>query len=453
MTDAPRFELDPPADPARDTPPGLVTAGLVAAGGFLVGGPFGLAIALLALVVWHRRPDWLGALLVGLLALSAMGTVLGAWPGSDSLRQSFADDRPWAAAAGLGAGVALLVAVARAARADRAPRPDLREAPPAMSIATHLAPWLPVAGVVLAAGTVSVLLGPEAYPAELRAAAGALRAGEGLAGATGSAVSGGQPPVAAVVAAAFPGAGTLLVAVLTASTALVAVLVGTRLSGRRVGLLAGLVAAALPLVWEQRLPGALAGLLVGAALLLAWPDRVTTARAGVAGGLLALASFSRPEAALVLPVLAAWLALWPDPSDRRPRRNGCAALVVVSAAGLVLGAAAMHAETGDWLPGAAAAPLSGGLRGLAHLVDLVALGLALDEARRRSRAGSLSWSRHLPWLAIPALALVVAMLSFGDHGLGFALGPLLAVGAATRLAGPTRASGASTTADRVGAQG
>src|SRR5690606_10808125 len=138
-----------------------------------------------------------------------------------------------------------------------------------------------------------------------------------------------------------------------------------------------------PLVWDQRLPGALAGLLVGAALLLAWPDRATTARAGVAGGLLALASFSRPEAALVLPVLAVWLAVWPDPSDRRPRRNACAALLFVGGTGLVLGGAAVHAETGDWLP-AGAASFSGGPRGLAHVVDLAALALALDEARRRS---------------------------------------------------------------------
>lgn len=443
MIDAPRFPLDPPGDPERDSPPGLLTAGLVAAGGFVAGGPFGLLVALLALVVWQQRPDWLGALLVGLLALSAVGSVLGAWPGPDSLRQSFADDRPWAAAAGLGAGVALLVAVARAARADRAPGPVLAETPERPSATARLAPWVPVAGVAVAAAAVSALLGPEAYPAELRAAAGALRAGAG--------VTGDQPPAAAVVAAAFPDAGTLLVAVLTAATAVATVLLGTRLSGRRAGLLAGVVAAALPLVWDQSLPGALAGLLAVVALLLAWPDRVTTARAGVAGGALVLASFSRPEAALVLPVLAVWLAVWPDPSDRRPRTSGVAALLVVGVTGLVLGGVAGHGQTGDWLPGADVAPLTDGLRGLAHVVDLVALALALDEARRRFRTGSVSWARHLPWIAVPTLALVVTVLSLGDHDLGFVVGPLLAVGAATRLAGRAPVVADATTADRAGA--
>lgn len=441
MTDAPRFPLDPPADPERDSPPGLLTAGLVAAGGFLVGGPFGLVVALLALVVWQRRPDWLGALLVGLLALSAVGSVLGAWPGPDSLRQSFADDRPWAAAAGLGAGVALLVAVARAARADRAPGPVLTDTPSLGSATRRLAPWLPVAGVALAAAAVSVALGPEAVPAELRAAAGALRAGEGL--------TGGQPPVAAVVAAAFPDAGTLLVAVLIGATAVVTVLLGTRPSGRRTGLLAGLVAAALPLVWTQSLPGALAGLLSGTALLLVWPDRVTTARAGVAGAALALASFSRPEAALLVPVLAVWLAVWPEPGDRRPRMTGLAALLLVGVVGVALGLSAHHGQTGDWWPGADVAAAAGGLRGLAHAIDLVALTLALDEARRRIRTGSLSWARHLPWIGIPTVALVVAVLSLGDHGLGFVVGPLLAVGAATRLAGRSDGIAEAPAADRA----
>lgn len=97
--------------------------GVVVAGGFLIGGPFGLIVAVLAVVVWWRQPEWLGAVLAGLLVFAALASVVGAWPGTDSLRQGFADDRPWAAAAGLGAGVALLVAVVRAAREDRALAP------------------------------------------------------------------------------------------------------------------------------------------------------------------------------------------------------------------------------------------------------------------------------------------------------------------------------------------
>ena len=446
MTATPRFELDPAPDPGRDLPPGPLTIGLVVAGGFLIGGPFGLLVAVLALVVWRRHPDWLGALLVGLLVLAALGSVLGAWPGADSLRQSYADDRSWAATAGLAAGVALLVAVARAARADRAPAAALPPATDTAPLPARLAPWLPVAGVAALAAVVSLLLAPDAATDGLRTGAEALRAGQGLR-------TGAQPPLALVAVAAFPAAGAWLLAGLAAATAGATTALGARLAGRRAGLLAGALTAVLPLVWDQRLPGAAAGLLVVAAVLLAWPDRVTVARAGVAGGLLVLAALARPEAALVVPVLAAWLALWPEAGNRRSRESGLAALLVVAVAGLVLAASAVHGATGDWFAGTAAAPLwpAGGPGPVVHLLDLLALGLAVDEARRRQGAGTLSTARHLPWLALPALAVLVGVATLGDHGLGFVLGPLAAVGAAARLAGHGAATGAPSSADRAGA--
>jgi len=125
VTAIPRDDLDPAPVPGRDRPPGPLATAVVVLGGFLIGGPFGLIVAVVAVVVWRRQPQWLGALVGGLLVVAALGSVLGAWPAADSLRQGFADDRPWAAAAGLGAGVALLVAVVRAAREDRAVSPAL----------------------------------------------------------------------------------------------------------------------------------------------------------------------------------------------------------------------------------------------------------------------------------------------------------------------------------------
>ncbi len=444
MTATPRFELDPAPDPGRDLPPGPVTIALVVVGGFLIGGPFGLVVAVLALVVWRRHPDWLGALLVGLLVLAALGSVLGAWPGSDSLRQNYADDRSWAAAAGLGAGVALLVAVARAARADRAPAATVTVAPDAAPLPARLAPGLPLAGVVLLAAVVSLVLAPDAATDGLRTGAEALRAGQGLR-------SGAEAPLALVLVAAFPAAGAWLLAGLAAATAGATAALDTRLAGRRAGLLAGVVAALLPLVWDQRLPGALAGLLVLAAVLLAWPDRVTVARAGVAGALLVGAALARPEAALVVPVLAAWLVLWPGAGPRRARESGLVALLVVALGGLLLATLAVHGATGDWLVGTAAAPLwaADDLGPVAHLLDLVALGLALDEARRRREAGTLSVTRHLPWLVLPALAVLVGAASLGDHGLGFVLGPLVAVGAAARLTGDAPTPAPDEAADRI----
>ena len=444
MTATPRFDLDPPEDESRDTPPGPLTAALVVAGGFLLGGPFGLVVAVLALVVWHRQPRWLGALLVGLLVLSALGSVVGAWPGPDSLRQSFADDRSWGAAAGLGAGVALLVAVARAARADRAP--DAPSASPATRrppLAARVGPWVPMAAIVLAAGVVSALLAPDALTEGARTAADAVRSGAGL----GRDPAAHHPPLALFVAAAFPDALPLVQALLAGATAAATVVLGTRLLGRRTGLLAGALAAALPLVWDQRLPSALAGLLVVTALLLAWPDRLTVARAATAAVLLVGAALARPEALLVLPVVVAWVALWPA---RRPEAvPTLVALVGVAVVALVLVAPALHDATGVWwptVPGPAFV-LDGPVGLVAALFCGVAALLALDELRWRAAEHRLSGSRHLPWLALPALALVVWLTApVWHHDLSFVLGPLVAVGAAATL---QRRLGLGGTADPV----
>lgn len=130
MTGIPRDELDPAPIPGRDRPPGPLATAIVVAGGFLIGGPFGLIVAIVAVVVWRRQPDWVGALVGGLLVVAALGSVIGAWPGAESLRQAFADDRPWAGAAGLGAGVALLLSVVKAAREDRSLSPPGPQARP-----------------------------------------------------------------------------------------------------------------------------------------------------------------------------------------------------------------------------------------------------------------------------------------------------------------------------------
>ena len=432
MTDAPRFDLDPPADDERDAPPGPLTAAIVVGGGFLLGGPFGLVVAVLALVVWHREPRWLGGLLVGLLVLSALGSVLGAWPGADSLRQSFADDRAWGAAAGLGAGVALLVAVARAARADRAAAPAVSPSGPASApVTARLGPWIPVAGIVLGAGAVSLALAPDALTASGRSAAAALRAGSGL----GRAPSEHHPPLALAVAVAFPQSLALVQAVVAGATAAATIVLGTRLAGRRTGLLAGTLAVALPLVWSQRLPSALATVLVVSALLLAWPDRLTVARAGSAGLLLVGAALARPGALLVVPVVILWVALWPT---REPRSVTTLTTLVVTVVGtLVIAALALHDQAGVWWPAVRnpALVLDGALGAMALLVSFAAVVVAADEVRWRWTNRRLSLVRHLPWLALPALAALTWLLGPVWHrDLSFAIGPLVSVGAAARLA-------------------
>ena len=78
MTATPRFELDPAPDPGRDLPPGPLTIGLVVAGGFLIGGPFGLLVAVRALAVGRRHPEWRGDPLARLAGAAPLGAGLGA---------------------------------------------------------------------------------------------------------------------------------------------------------------------------------------------------------------------------------------------------------------------------------------------------------------------------------------------------------------------------------------
>ncbi|MCB1016209.1 MAG: hypothetical protein KDB10_14005, partial [Acidimicrobiales bacterium] len=272
------------------------------------------------------------------------------------------------------------------------------------------------------------------------AAAEALRVGAGLDGAAAT----GQPPLALVVAAVFPTTLALVPAVLSGATVLASFLLGRRLAGRRCGLVAAALVAALPLLWDQRLPGVLAGLATVVALLLVWPDRVTVARAGTAGGLLVLASLARPEAVLVVPVAAVWLAAWPGRTARRERRAALVAFVVVALTGVAVAVAGVPRADGDWVPGGAPDALGTGPLGpLAALIGLGLLALAIDELAHRAASGGVSWRRHLPWLALPALGGVVALLGRGDHGLGFVVAPLVAVGAAAALA---RRAGGSTAA-------
>lgn len=451
----PRNELDPTPLPGRDTPPGPLTTVFVVAGGFLIGGPFGLVIAGLAILVWRRHPDWLGALTVGLLATAAVGSVVGAWPGPDSLRQSFAADRPWGAAAGLAAGVSLLVAVARAARSDRALTPAAPPPTETPALGERIGPWLPYAAITALAATVSLLCAPDALPTAARAAADALRAGEGFVRSAGGTTT-RYPPAALVVAAVFPSATAATLAVAAAATAVATAVLGVRLAGRRVGILAGVVAAALPFVWDQRLPGALAGLAVVTALLLAWPDRLTGARAATAGGLLAVAALARPEALLVLPVAVVWIMVWPAPAPSGSTLARAATLLGTAVVGLGLWASRAEGAADGWWAAAATWPASVGTGpgAVARVaLDVAAAALAVDELWFRRSGLGASWRRHLPWLAVPVLAAALAVVTVGDRNLWFIVGPLVAVGAAatiTRRIAPGRTP-ATTGTEPVGA--
>ena len=193
-------------------------------------------------------------------------------------------------------------------------------------------------------------------------------------------------------------------------------------------------------MWGQRLPGALAGLLVVTALLLAWPDRLTVARASTAGVLLVGAALARPESLLALPVVIAWVAVWPG---RRPDAAATlAALVGSTAVALFLATLALNDQTGSWWPAhpGPSLVLDGALGVVAMVLSAAAAALAADELRWRATTHRLSWSRHLPWLALPTLALLVWLSAPVWHrDLSFAIGPLVAAAAAARLTRPPAA--------------
>lgn len=436
MSTAPRSDLDPRTRSARAAPPGPVTVGLVLIGGFLIGGPFGTVVAVLTLLVWLQYPALLGGLTAGLLAFAALTSVLGNWPNQDSLRQSFADDRALAAAAGLAAGVALLTTVASAARADRSPRrrPAAAAAPTPSTtqLLSRARWWLPFGAVLLVAVALSVFLAPDALTAPQLAATDALRTGQGFVRPT-EGRSGYFAPAPLVLASLFATSTAALLTTLTTLTAAAAMTTGFRLGGRRMALIAGLVAAALPSVWGQGLAGALAALAVTTALLLSWPDRITVARAVAAGAALAVACLSRPESLLIVPVVAVWPLLWRSPDVSRPTAfASSAAILMVTLAAVAPWALHVRPATAPLWPVTTSGP-SLGVWSLGLAVEAAAYGLALSEAWRRRLTLPQNWHRHLPWVALPALAVATFLFTVGNRDLFFAIAPMAAVGAAAAI--------------------
>lgn len=346
----------------------------------LVGGvPGGLIVLTAAIETAPGRRRAPAGVALGLLVLAALATVLEAPLAVSAIGLDYALDRPLADAAGRLAGVALLVAVAVAAIAERASpgtdhtgggwRPVALTGPGRRgpSRQRHVAararaalPYAVAAGGVVMVGAVRTLtpLGP----AEVAIADG-LAAGRGP-------VPVDVPPLAAAFAAFAP--VTPEVALLAASALGVVGLVrlvrragGTGVSGAGVTWLtvAGLAVAAVVATTGPSLGEALATLLVATGLIWLcgtygdnppWvcPREATVGRAVVAGLCLGGAVLARPEAVVAVPAAVTWLLSRPR---SRPGRGAdlATALAVVVAAGVAV------APWQRWLHAHGASPLAG----------------------------------------------------------------------------------------------
>jgi hypothetical protein len=408
--------------------------GLVA-GGVLIGGAFGGVVALAGVGVWWWTGRPVAPLALVLLVVTALATLIDAWPSDGSLRQSFASDRGTAAAAGLAAGVALLVALGQAARTERPATPTV--APPqgarqgGSDLRALVTTWWPHVAVVLVAVVLRALLAPGALPAGHAAVADSLRAGHGFSREVNGVVeaTAAHPPVGVLVTAVFPAIGWVTGAV-TALTVVAMMRLGRLVGGRRLALVAGTVAAVLPWVWAQPLPEALAGLSVVTGLGLAWPTRLTTGRAAAAGFVLGVGVLARPEVTLVLPVIALWVAL-----ERWPRLGSALTILVACGVTALPWWLHLHRTFETVVPATVRGPSLlddlGGVGGL--LVTAVACVVAAAEGWRRRDQLIGAWARWLPFLVFPVLAFVVIVVSGGDRSLTPALVPVVSLGAGGAL--------------------
>ena len=293
------------AGPARQR---LGLAGRMAAViiGFLIAGPMGALVAILALVAIDVEPT--GAVpraAAVALALAAITTVVEEWPGSDfDLR--FATDRPLAGALAQSAAVLAVVSVLVGIRRERASVPARTAGAPRRRLTSEQlgSVWTSAAvGVVAGVALLTRAVGtPSALPFDYGPALTALRSGRWMQTAS-------HPPLASVVAALGPVPGRWSAMVATLVTAGVVTALGFRLGGRRVGLACAVLAAVLPSIWGQQLPESLAALGVVGGVAWAWPDRLDARRGALAGCALGLAALARPEAVLAVPVVIAWVVV------------------------------------------------------------------------------------------------------------------------------------------------
>ncbi len=328
-----------PALPAPERALSVPQVVLVAGFGFLVGGWPGLVLAgaTALLAPSPDGPRWAGAAAVGFLALAALATALPELGPPTPIGLDYASDRPLASATARLAGLAALVALLAGVRAERAPATggamgggrgqgatvrSLREGLPFLAAVQFL-------GVVVLALVVHASNTPTPLSPAEAALVDHLQAGAGytVGGTAGRPVPSAMPPLGPLVAAFSPvSLGTT--ALVAWSLAVVALMdLAQRLAGGRAALAAGLLAAALQAWVGPDLAQSLALLLVTVGLRLAWPPQ-TLGRLGVAGACLGAAALARPDAILVLPMVALAVA--------RSRRSLVVALALVAAATVVV---------------------------------------------------------------------------------------------------------------------
>ncbi len=401
---------------------------LLLVAGFLLGGWFGAAVAALGVVAIRRAPalaPWLPAALLGLAALA---TLVPDAPAEDSLRHTFADDRPLAAAAGLAAGILLLVALVDTAvtRAAASPGPTTAPAPSSRLVLARTSSRAHVQATAAAAVAATALRlvvgGPVLSEAESAAVAG-LRSGDGFAPDV--------PPIAVGLDALVPVGATTLTAVAAGGLVVAVGRLTTRLTDARTGAVAAVAAAAVPLTWASPLAITFGLSALVAALAVLSRRDAGTAAALVAGVLLGVATLSRPELALVAVATLAWCAVRP-----RPLPAGQFVVAVAAAAATITpwlihvehrtGTPGLTASTGDAIR--SIGELGGGA--VPELLTVVTMGTASAALAIRHRWFARRLAQLLPLVAGAILALV---LLGADPGV-LALYPALPL-AALALAG------------------
>jgi hypothetical protein len=329
-----------------------------AAGGFLIGGLLGLVVVIAALLGMSKStgPRQAAAAACGFLVLAALATILEAPLGGQDLSLGYATSRPVAAAAARLAGLALLVAILASAREERSPFALDSPAPRSPSLEVRArrliasaSPALPYAAAVALAAAVRGLTGPGSLSPASVSPVENLQAGLGYAVGTGERLPSAIQPLGPMVAAFAPfsvGAAALVASCLAV---LAAMRLGRRLAGRRAAAAVGLLTAPLMVVASPRLDHALAAALVGAGLVLAWPTDLTFQRAVGAGLCLAGAGLARPEAILVVPLVALWAAAVLGRRAMRSMLFLVGAVIVATTPWLVW----LQQRFDEWLPGAA----------------------------------------------------------------------------------------------------
>lgn len=290
----------------------------------LLGGVPGALIVLTAAIETQggrRRAP--AATALGLLALAALATVWGAPLTRGSVNLDYALDRPVAAAAGRLAGVAMLVAVAVAAAAERVPvLATATTAPPSRNVWTGLLKervrlWNGGAALATVASAARAGL-PYLIPAAVVVAAVALRGPlplEPPEARLAHNVEMGQgylapevAPLGPLVAVAVPVSAEVALLAVTVLTVVAAVGLARRLGVRsRAATGAGVAAAVVTGAAGQGLTEALATLLVTTGLVWVSPARISNGRAAMAGLCLGGAALARPQALLVVVAATVWL--------------------------------------------------------------------------------------------------------------------------------------------------